>query len=192
MSLIQTGAVWKLREITPTEKFVLFCLAEHARDDGGGCFPSITTITEETRESRASVERALASLAKGTCEKWPDRAPLIRIESGKARGKVSHYALTLPTWAYDMWLAKHPAYAKALARKQALKGGKIHENHLDQFMDEEPDEPEKPPLPTGKAPPIPITRAGKAPPHEADAVTPPPTKEEPRVSEPPKRRRILL
>ena len=55
-------AVRAARGLSPCEKAVLFCLSTYANADGGGCWPSIDTITDDTAWSRSKVAEARASL----------------------------------------------------------------------------------------------------------------------------------
>lgn len=59
-------------QVTSTEKFVIMALNEHADADGGNCFPSTTTLAEETILTRQTVSKALRSLeAKGLIKVMP-------------------------------------------------------------------------------------------------------------------------
>jgi len=59
-------------QVTSVEKFVIMALNEHADADGGNCFPSTTTLAEETILSRQTVSKALKSLeAKGLIKVTP-------------------------------------------------------------------------------------------------------------------------
>jgi len=56
-----TDTVWQMRSLTPTQKLVLLCLAQHANAQGE-CWPSVATIAEETGYSARAVQLALADL----------------------------------------------------------------------------------------------------------------------------------
>lgn len=50
--------------IPATEKLVLIAMADHAHTDGGGCYPSVETLTKKTSLSRRSIQRALRNAEK--------------------------------------------------------------------------------------------------------------------------------
>jgi len=55
------GAVFDLR-IPATEKLVLLAMADHARDDGTGCYPSVGTLASKTSQSRRGVQGIMRRL----------------------------------------------------------------------------------------------------------------------------------
>jgi helix-turn-helix protein len=55
------GAVFEL-EISASEKLVLLAMADHARDDGTGCYPSIETLARKTSQSRRGVQKIMRKL----------------------------------------------------------------------------------------------------------------------------------
>jgi hypothetical protein len=61
MSVRLMGAVFEL-EISASEKLVLLAMADHARDDGTGCYPSIGTLARKTSQSRRGVQKIMRKL----------------------------------------------------------------------------------------------------------------------------------
>lgn len=62
MSIELMTKVWKYRtQLTPVQKFVLFCLADHA-NNSGYCFPSQETIAYNCEVSRRTVVRVIKEL----------------------------------------------------------------------------------------------------------------------------------
>lgn len=61
MSVRLMGAVFEL-EISASEKLVLLAMADHARDDGTGCYPSIETLARKTSQSRRGVQKIMRKL----------------------------------------------------------------------------------------------------------------------------------
>lgn len=55
------GTIFEL-SIPPTEKLVLLAMADHARDDGTGCYPSIATLAKKTSLSRRGTQKLVARL----------------------------------------------------------------------------------------------------------------------------------
>jgi hypothetical protein len=55
------GSIFEL-SIPPTEKLVLLAMADHARDDGTGCYPSISTLAKKTSLSRRGTQKLVARL----------------------------------------------------------------------------------------------------------------------------------
>lgn len=62
MSAAASRWAWAVRGVTPTQKLVLVCLADHAGKDGGNCFPSIGRIVDECCLSERTVRYALRQL----------------------------------------------------------------------------------------------------------------------------------
>lgn len=58
MSVRLTSAVWDL-PIPATEKLVLMCLADFANDDGGDCWPSVSTIARRCSKGERTVQGAI-------------------------------------------------------------------------------------------------------------------------------------
>ena len=59
--------VWVLEQegdLTTSEKFVLLGIANHARPDGSGAFPSLKTLSGYTLLSESTVQRSIKSLEK--------------------------------------------------------------------------------------------------------------------------------
>jgi hypothetical protein len=48
--------------IPPLKKFVLLAMADHAHDDGAGCYPSIATLAKKTNVSRRGVQKIMRQL----------------------------------------------------------------------------------------------------------------------------------
>ena len=61
MSVRLMAAVFDL-EISSTEKLVLLAMADHARDDGTGCYPSIELLARKTSQSRRGVQKIMRRL----------------------------------------------------------------------------------------------------------------------------------
>jgi 6-phosphogluconate dehydrogenase len=81
MSIEVTTWVYRHSEERLGRRLVLLVLADHANDDGTGAWPSVETIGEKARLSRAQVQRCLRALeAEGAIEK-----------AGKSRSGTSIY-----------------------------------------------------------------------------------------------------
>lgn len=79
MSAAASRWAWAVRDITPTQKLVLVCLADHAGKDGGNCFPAIARVASECCLSERAVQyamRQLAELGLMTAEPRPGRSTL--------------------------------------------------------------------------------------------------------------------
>jgi hypothetical protein len=55
------GAVFEL-DISAAGKLVLLAMADHARDDGTGCYPSVETLARKTSQSRRGVQKIIRRL----------------------------------------------------------------------------------------------------------------------------------
>jgi Helix-turn-helix domain len=55
------AAVFEL-DIAASEKLVLLAMADHARDDGTGCYPSIELLARKTSQSRRGVQKIMRRL----------------------------------------------------------------------------------------------------------------------------------
>jgi hypothetical protein len=55
------GAVFEL-QIPAGEKLVLLAMADHARDDGTGCYPSVGTLARKTSQTRRGVQKIMRRL----------------------------------------------------------------------------------------------------------------------------------
>lgn len=64
MSLDATRWVWRLTGITPIEKLILLCLADHHNEEHNQCNPKIKTIAMECEISYKTVVRAMQRLKK--------------------------------------------------------------------------------------------------------------------------------
>jgi Helix-turn-helix domain len=76
------------RDLPPTEKLVLLAMADHARDDGTGCYPSIATLSRKTSLSIRAVQKTMRGL----------EAAGYLISHGKSRGGrgvTTEYTITL-------------------------------------------------------------------------------------------------
>jgi hypothetical protein len=65
MSVQASTVVWKWQELSPGEKLVALCLADHANHQGANAFPSLDTIATFTAMSRRGVQKALDRLIDG-------------------------------------------------------------------------------------------------------------------------------
>lgn len=81
------AAVFEL-EISPNEKLTLLALADHARDDGTGCYPSIETLARKTSQKRRGVQGIMRRL-----EKLRLIEPTGHVRGG--RGMATEYRITL-------------------------------------------------------------------------------------------------
>jgi Helix-turn-helix domain len=54
-------AVFQL-DIAPSEKLVLLAMADHAHDDGTGCYPSIELLARKTSQTRRGVQKIMRRL----------------------------------------------------------------------------------------------------------------------------------
>ena len=61
MSVHYTTAIWNLPNLSPTQKFVLLKLGDHANVEGV-CWPSITHLCERTGLSDRAVQKTIRSL----------------------------------------------------------------------------------------------------------------------------------
>ena len=61
MSVRLMGSVFEL-DIASTWKLVLLAMADHARDDGTGCYPSVELLAKKTSQSRRGVQKILRLL----------------------------------------------------------------------------------------------------------------------------------
>jgi hypothetical protein len=56
--------IWKLEDVSSTEKFVLLALNQYADSSGGSCFPSAKKIAKDTCLARPTVSKTLKKLAE--------------------------------------------------------------------------------------------------------------------------------
>jgi hypothetical protein len=85
MSVKLMGAIFDL-EIPSTEKLVLLAMADHAREDGTGCYPSVNTLARKTSLSKRGTQKLMRRL---------EAAGYI-IDTGKtSRYQTIEYTLTL-------------------------------------------------------------------------------------------------
>lgn len=85
MGIAAYKAVWGKSKSKGSERLVMLCLAEHA-DDSGYCYPSLTTIANETKVSKRQVTRALQNLHD---------AGEIEYKPGDGRGNYSEFWILL-------------------------------------------------------------------------------------------------
>lgn len=64
MSIKAVRAVLAGSKAKGTDKVILMCLAEHANDYGGSCYPSIATIARECSTGERNVQRRLKKLCE--------------------------------------------------------------------------------------------------------------------------------
>lgn len=62
MSVTAMAFVFKLKDIDPTDKFVLIAYADHADNDGGSIFPAVQSIADKTGYTTRTVQRATHNL----------------------------------------------------------------------------------------------------------------------------------
>jgi Helix-turn-helix domain len=90
------AAVFEL-EITAMEKLVLLAMADHARDDGTGCYPSVSTLARKTSLTRRGVQKLIRGLEK----------QLLLSASVRRKGRLNlttEYQLTLDNTAQSsLW-----------------------------------------------------------------------------------------
>ncbi len=94
MSVRLMGAVFEL-DVPACDKLVLLAMADHARDDGTGCYPSIGRLAKKTSLSVRSVQRTIRGL---------ENAGFL-VSKGKSkggRGVTTEYNLTLETGTNTM------------------------------------------------------------------------------------------
>lgn len=61
MSVRLMANVFEL-DVAASEKLVLLAMADHARDDGTGCYPAIETLARKTSQSRRGVQKIMRRL----------------------------------------------------------------------------------------------------------------------------------
>ena len=61
MSIRLMAAVFEL-DIPASEKLVLLAMADHARDDGTGCYPSVDLLARKTSQTRRGVQKIMRRL----------------------------------------------------------------------------------------------------------------------------------
>src|ERR1700679_70673 len=111
MSVRLMAAVFEIN-LPPAKKIVLLAMADHAQDDGTGCYPSIATLAKKTSMSRRGVQTVMreleaahyiASMKKGggralttnyeiTPEKGERDALFAKKKQRTARHKTAHHA----------------------------------------------------------------------------------------------------
>lgn len=94
MSVRLMGAVFELA-IPASEKLVLLAMADHARDDGTGCYPSVNLLAWKTSQSRRGVQKIIGRLEARGLLKGP---PLETRKGGRGfngRGITTEYRIIL-------------------------------------------------------------------------------------------------
>ncbi|HLW82564.1 MAG TPA: helix-turn-helix domain-containing protein [Candidatus Acidoferrales bacterium] len=94
MSVRLMGSVFEL-DIPASEKLVLLAMADHARDDGTGCYPSVRLLARKTSQSRRGVQGIIGRLEARGLLKGP--TPETR-KGGRAfdgRGITTEYRIVL-------------------------------------------------------------------------------------------------
>jgi len=92
-----TGLVANAKGLTPTEKLVLFIMAEYSNAEGGSIYPSQKTIAIKSGLSRKTVNRTLSKLN--------ERGVITQLEKRAARGQ-HFYKINLD--ALEPITIKHP------------------------------------------------------------------------------------
>lgn len=85
MSVKMMGQVWEC-QFTKAEQSVMLAMADHAKDDGTDCYPSIERIAWKTDYSTRQVQRVIKDLS--------ERGILILIRKG-GRGRAAEYRIDL-------------------------------------------------------------------------------------------------
>lgn len=62
MSIRVMSWVWDQRSLSPRDKFILLSMADYARDDGNGIWPSVATLSKKTGYDTRTVQRATNDL----------------------------------------------------------------------------------------------------------------------------------
>ena len=85
MSIRVMAMVWE-QSLPPGEKFLLLALADHARDDGSRCYPSVDRLRRKCSCSERTVQRLLRKL---------EREGLIVVVANRCggRGKATEYRI---------------------------------------------------------------------------------------------------
>lgn len=84
MSAAASRWAWAVRGVTPTQKLILVCLADHAGKDGGNAFPSVRLVAEECCVSERAVQYAMRQLAAAGM-----------VESRPRAGRTTVYSLPI-------------------------------------------------------------------------------------------------
>jgi hypothetical protein len=109
LSIRLMAAVFEL-DITASEKLVLLAMADHARDDGTGCYPAVEKLALKTSQTRRGVQKIMRRL-----EAFGLIAPS-RLSRGGPR-RSTEYTLTLansePCSLFASTQPRTPVYATA-------------------------------------------------------------------------------
>jgi len=126
VSVTQMSQVWQF-DLTHAEQSVLLALADHAHDDGTGCYPGVGYLAWKTGYSERQIRRILASLeAKGLIEPQGEKIG--------GRGHATEYHLHLEKGA------KKSPYRPLMGDRLSEKGD-IGGTKGDTAMSSQPGEP---------------------------------------------------
>lgn len=62
MSIKIMNEAWEVKDIEPTAKLILMCLADHANEDDRTCWPAMSTIARKCDVSKRTVQRYMRKL----------------------------------------------------------------------------------------------------------------------------------
>lgn len=79
------GAIFEL-DIPASEKLVLLAIADHARDDGTGCYASVDSLARKTSQSRRGVQKILRRVKQRI---------LLVVTGHPKRGRATEYRIAL-------------------------------------------------------------------------------------------------
>jgi hypothetical protein len=115
MSAKLTGAVWEL-DLPRPQKFVLLCLADHAKDDGSDVYPSLARIRYKTGYSETQVRDLMQALVKG-------RVLVLVARGGKGPGDTAEYQINITAAkaqpAFREWLKTQSPHVQQFPAKGA-------------------------------------------------------------------------
>lgn len=83
MSIRVMANVWEMDGLSPHERLVLLCLADHA-NDSGECYPSMTRLCARTGMTDRGVQKCLGNLVERR---------VLDVERGGGRGKSNRYTI---------------------------------------------------------------------------------------------------
>jgi hypothetical protein len=88
------GAIFYL-DIPASEKLVLLAMADHARDDGTGCYPSIRLLAQKTSQTRRGVQKIVARLESRGLLVGPPIERRKGGRDGRGRGISTEYQIVV-------------------------------------------------------------------------------------------------
>ncbi|SRR5713101_1800510 len=91
MSAKISGLVWEL-ELPREEKYVLLCLADHAKHDGTDVYPSVGLIAWKTDYSERRIQELMRCLER--------RGLLVKVKAQFGRGRTTVYRINLETGTF--------------------------------------------------------------------------------------------